>query len=364
MNTLVHDRPGLILEDLRGTYVAMSDVVRKGPQPSAPGRAFADAQCHPTGEDQMLDVKKLQILLAVAQHGSVTTAATVLGYTPSAVSQQLLRLEREVGQPLMHRRPWGMDPTDAGQLLVGHAARMLRYLVAAESELHEVRSARIVLGTSPSLASSFLPQVVSQFRQRHPEIRLEIRTERQRQLKELLEDGTVDLAVLWDYAWNRINPSQLDLTELFHDPTVLVVAADHRFARRHQVAMSDLADEDWISRRDHPIVEVLRRSALKAGFEAQVSLHVDDYHEAQAMVGVGLGVTLAPRSAVMYRVPHVRVVALTGTVPARRINLAQRCGDHVRPPAHDEFKRLLADAAASWTITSKVRSLTQERQGA
>ena len=74
----------------------------------------------------VLDAKRLQVLLAIVEEGSVTGAATALGYTPSAISQQLLRLEREAGQPLLDRHSRGMTPTDAGLVLATHARKVLR----------------------------------------------------------------------------------------------------------------------------------------------------------------------------------------------------------------------------------------------
>ena len=138
----------------------------------------------------MLDVKRLQVLLAVVELGSVTAAAESLMYTPSAVSQQLRRLEREVGQPLMRRHARGMAPTDAGEVLVRHARKVLRQLAAAEADLREVaglRSGRLVLGTYPTIASSFLSLVVRRSRVLHPEIRLDVLSGRQPQLVEWLE---------------------------------------------------------------------------------------------------------------------------------------------------------------------------------
>jgi DNA-binding transcriptional LysR family regulator len=300
----------------------------------------------------MLDVRRLQILLAVVENGSVTAAAHTLSYTPSAVSQQLLQLERDVGQPLMLRHARGMSPTDAGQVLAGHARRVLRQLAAAESDLQDVRHGQILLGTFASVASSFLPLAVSRFRQLHPAMRLDILGHRQNRLVELLENGTVDLSLLTDYSWNRLDPSQFRLTELVDDPTVLVVPTNHPLARRHEVSMSELADDRWISRRDHPIAEVLRRGALAAGFEPEISLRVTDYQQAQAMVGVGLGVTIAPRTAVINRLPSVRVISLGDTVAARRILLAQRPGDLVHPPTQTAFLEVLADIASLWTAAS------------
>src|SRR6187549_2650732 len=104
----------------------------------------------------MLDVKRLQVLLSVVELGSVTAAADALVYTPSAVSQQLRRLEREVGQPLLRRHARGMSPTDAGLVLAAHARMVLRRLSAAEADLAEIaglRQGRLALGTFPTVAS-------------------------------------------------------------------------------------------------------------------------------------------------------------------------------------------------------------------
>ena len=220
----------------------------------------------------MLDVKRLQVLLSVVELGSVTAAADALVYTPSAVSQQLRRLEREVGQPLLRRHARGMSPTDAGLVLAAHARTVLRQLSAAEADLAEIaglRQGRLALGTFPTVASSFLPLAVHRFSELHPAIRLDIRSERQPQLIEWLENGTVDLSLLWDYQWQRLDSAQLDLTELFSDPTVLLVSSEHRLARRRRVAMADLAEENWVVRLDHPVVEVLQRAAVAAGLRAE-----------------------------------------------------------------------------------------------
>jgi DNA-binding transcriptional LysR family regulator len=298
----------------------------------------------------MLDVKRLQVLLSVVELGSVTAAAEALTYTPSAVSQQLRRLEREVGQPLMRRHARGMSPTDAGQVLAQHARKVLRQLAAAEADLEEVaglRRGRLVLGTFPTVASSFLPLVVRRFRQQYPAIRLEVRSAREAQLVEWLENGTVDLTLLWDYEWRRLDPSQFDLTLLFEDPTVLVVAADHRLARRRRVEIAELAEEDWIVRSDHPVVEVLWRSAVAAGFEPKVSFRANDYQEAQAMVGVGLGIALAPRTAVLNRLSNIKVIPLGTTAPARRVLVARR-PDRVETPAEAAFHGLLIETGSSY----------------
>lgn len=299
----------------------------------------------------MLDIRRLEVLLKVVEHGSVTAAAEAMTYTPSAVSQQLRRLELEVGMPLLQRHARGMVPTEAGHVLAVHARKVFRQMAAAESDLRDIAGLRrgsLELGTFPTVGSSFLPLAVKRFRQLYPSIQLNIRSARETELIEMLEEGTVGLSMLWDYEWGRIEADQLSLTTLFTDPTVLVVAADHPLARWHQVAMEVLATEPWIIRSDdHPVVEVLRRSALAAGFEPRIAFQANDYQEAQAMASVGLGVALAPRTAVVNKHPNVRIVSLGDTAPHRRVLVAHRL-DRVRAATEMAFQQVLSEIAAGY----------------
>jgi DNA-binding transcriptional LysR family regulator len=94
--------------------------------------------------------------------------------------------------------------------------------------------------------------------------------------------------------------------DLLDDPTMLVVAAEHRVARRREISMAELAEENWIVRaHDHPVGEVLERSCRAAGFTPRIAFHADDYQEAQASVSVELGVALAPRTAVANNHPDI-----------------------------------------------------------
>src|SRR3954464_8123072 len=148
----------------------------------------------------MLDVRRLEVVLAVVELGSVTAAAESLTYTPSAISQQLRRLEHEVGQPLLRRHARGMAPTEAGVGLAVPPRKVLRQMDAAQADLDEIaglRRGQVVLGTLRTVASSFLPLVVRRCRRLYPEIRLDIRSCREAQLVEWLENGSVVLSLPW-----------------------------------------------------------------------------------------------------------------------------------------------------------------------
>ncbi|MFJ6027349.1 LysR substrate-binding domain-containing protein [Pseudarthrobacter sp. NPDC092424] len=296
----------------------------------------------------MLNIRRLELLLDVVELGSITAAAEKHIYSPSGVSQQLRRLEAEVGQPLLQRQARGMVPTDAGHVLTAHARRILRQMAAAEADLAEIAGLNrgsLTLGTFPTLGGSFLPLVISRFKAQYPAIELHVRSSRFDDLIEMLENGQVGMSLLWDYEWNRLSPDNFALTTVFEDSTALIVGKEHRLARRKQVDMADLAHEEWIVReQDHPVVEVLHRSAHMAGFEPRISFHANDYQEAQAMVSVGLGIALAPRTAVVNKHPGVSIVSLGSSAPSRRVLLAHR-HDRVRAAAEIAFQATLLEVA-------------------
>jgi len=296
----------------------------------------------------VLNIRRLELLLDVVELGSITAAADKHVYSPSGVSQQLRRLEAEVGQPLLQRQARGMVPTDAGHVLTAHTRRILRQMAAAEADLAEIAGLNrgsLTMGTFPTLGGSFLPLVISKFKAQYPAIDLHVRSSRFNDLIEMLENGQVGMSLLWDYEWNRIDPENFALTTVFEDATALIVGKDHRLARRKQVDMADLANEEWIVREEeHPVVEVLHRSAQAAGFAPRISFHANDYQEAQAMVSVGLGIALAPRTAVVNKHPGVSIVSLGSSAPSRRVLLAHR-HDRVRAAAEIAFQATLLEVA-------------------
>ncbi|WP_396134322.1 LysR substrate-binding domain-containing protein [Arthrobacter oryzae] len=131
------------------------------------------------------------------------------------------------------------------------------------------------------------------------------------------------------------------VTEVFRESTVILVARGHALADREEVSMADLRHESWIVRAEaHPVVEVLQRSAHDAGFEPTIGFLANDYQEAQAMVSVGMGVALVPKTAVALQQPDVRVLSLgaasfaglrTGSGSPRKRAMKCRAASEVRP---------------------------------
>jgi molybdate transport repressor ModE-like protein len=296
----------------------------------------------------VLDVRRMLLLLEVARQGSVTGAARSLSYTPSAVSQQIARLESEAGRTLLERHARGISLTEAGEVLVARGELIARQLEAARAELAdlaELRAGRLRIGTFPTAGASLLPLAVTEFRDRYPDVALTVRSARFDALRQMLETREIELSLLWDYAWNRLDDEALEVKHLLDDPPVLLVSSGHSLAGRRRVELSELAGEAWITRADaHPVASALQRSCREAGFEPDIAFEANDYQEAQAMVAVRIGVALAPRLSVVNLRSDVRVIRLGTPAPTRRI-LVARLRDREPSPSGAAFLACLRHAA-------------------
>ncbi len=286
-----------------------------------------------------LDPRRLLLLVDVVRAGSLTAAAGRLSYTTSAISQQIAKLEAEAGQPLLERHARGVRLTEAGAALIRRAERIELQLRAARSELDDIaglRSGTVRLGTFPTAGAGLLPRVVKDFKSRHPAVSLTVRSSRFAALRAMLDAREIELSLLWDYHWAPVADTDLAVRELLVDPPMLLVSANHRYAERSSIDMRELADEQWITREDtHPVGEALERACSAAGFSPSVAFAANDYQEAQAMVAIDLGVSMAPRLALSNLRDDVRVLALRGA-PARRILLAH-LAEHRLTPAESKL---------------------------
>src|SRR4051794_6372699 len=180
----------------------------------------------------MLDVRRLRLLREFADRGSIAATAKALGYTPSAVSQQLAVLEREVGTTLLDRTARSAELTDAGRRLSDHADRILRMIEFAEADLSEVEpTGQIVLTAFPTAAVAFAPALAHSLRH-HAGLTFQLRQTRAGDGLRQVRSGEVDIALVDD--WTGRLPTRgggsLRFTLLLRDPLVLVVPAGARGA--------------------------------------------------------------------------------------------------------------------------------------
>lgn len=294
----------------------------------------------------MYDVRRLQTFAKVVELGSISHAADELLFTPSAVSQQLKKLESEVGLQLVWRTSNGLAPTEAGLVLAEHTRRILRQLEAARSDISDLvsgRSGSLSIGAFPTIAASFLPLAINEFKGRYPNIDLSIRSARLNSLISSLEEGQVQLALLWDYPWDPLKTEGIQFTEVFTEPFVVLVPETHKLADSKEVDIDLLANDNWVARgNDHPVVEVIERSGAKAGFRPRIAMYANDYQETQAMVSVGIGISIAPKSALSVQHPNVRILEIKGDSPTRRVLLGQR-EERALSPLEMAFKSVILE---------------------
>lgn len=305
--------------------------------------------------------ERVLLLADVARFGTMTLAAEALGYSVSAISQQVRKLELEAGQPLLQRHSRGIVLTDAGQTIVDHAEQIhgrLKSLQYSLDDIAGIRAGTLQMGTFPTAGSSLVPLAISRFRREHTGIDLTVRSVRLASLMRMLVNRDISMSLLWDYHWSRIEAPEMQFQHLLDDPTDLVVSLSHPFASRETVAMSELLDELWVVRAGgHPMIEVLMRAANHIGFQPNVAYEANDYQEAQAMVAVGMGIALVPRLALTVLRDDVRVIPLHGEVPQRRILLA-RMKDTQPTAAESSMTSMLEEAARRMTAQRAGRVVT------
>ncbi|MFC8504224.1 LysR substrate-binding domain-containing protein [Pedococcus sp. NPDC057267] len=284
-----------------------------------------------------LDLRRLHVLREVGRSGSLTAAAAALSFTTSAVSQQVTKLEHEMGVPLLERHPRGAVLTEAGRALLRYAEEIDRTIDAARAEMGEfagLRRGQLRMGTFPTVGASLMPEVVLAFRARHPDVAVTVVSARRDGLVERLKRRDIELTLLWDYPWQRVEDADLTTTTLRTDPTLLLLPRSHPLAGADVVRVAQLRDEQWVVRDEHPVADVLRRVCRRAGFDPEVAFAANDYQETQGMVAAGIGIALAPQLALSALRPDVVAVRLRDS-PSRRILLAHRADRRLSAAARE-----------------------------
>ena len=243
------------------------------------------------------DLQRLRALALVLDLGSISAAASVLGYTQSAVSQQLAALEREVGTALVDRSQRPLRATHAGASLRPHVERVLAALGGAEAVVEDLRGGtpRLRLAAFPSALSSFVPTAVRDLRRAHSQLVIQILQLETREAVEHLRGGDADLAVVHQIPGVAVpETAGLQRRRLLVDHLYVVVPDGHRLARRDVVSVTDLEKEPLIlPRRDTPagrFRSLVEHLCAQAGFEPRVAYELDDLPAAQAFVAAGIAV--------------------------------------------------------------------------
>ncbi|TDC19308.1 LysR family transcriptional regulator [Streptomyces sp. 8K308] len=271
--------------------------------------------------------------MEVAHAASIAEAARSLSFTPSALSQQISKLETEVGTRLLERRPTGVTLTPVGSILVEHAERVIGELRQARAAVDAAMGAqpqRLALGSFATAAQVLVPTALAALQRRHAGAELSLVDIEPPGGYGLVTAGDLDMLITHRYPGVAPTPHPgLDRQPLLDDPLRLVLPADHRLAggaARRRVSLDRLDDETWISGAPGiPNRICLETLARQAGVEPRVAYESADYQVILALVGAGLGAALVPE-AVLAGADRSRVSvhALRGPTPAREISIVHR----------------------------------------
>ena len=288
-----------------------------------------------------MELRQLRYLVALAEERHFTRAAMREHIAQPAISQQIRRLEQELGLTLVERSTRRVAITEAGELLVARARRILAQVEAARAELEGlrgVRSGHVTVGAMHTMGPIDVSLALAIFHQRHPGVELTVREQSSEELAEMLRVDELDLAFL--SVTERIESHGLGLHQLVSEELVAILPKDHRLSTRRRVRMAELADDEFIAYRPGArLRELLIAAGRQAGYEPRVKLESNESQRIRRLVARGLGVAILPRSDAESPGAATAVAALVEPSLTRDITLAWRHGRQ-QPPAAAEFIEL------------------------
>jgi DNA-binding transcriptional LysR family regulator len=272
-----------------------------------------------------LEMRHLLALVAVVETGTFSAAAEQLGYTQSAVSQQVAILERIVGAPLFER-PGGRRPvrlTAAGEMLMTHARAVIARVNAAATDMRALASGEqgeLRVGTLPSVGTKVLPRLLGTFRAEWPGIQIVLRESRESaDLIRDVETGNIDVTFI------DIGPYEtgsLRVRRLLDDPMVLLAPASAPEAARRAVGIDDVAHLPMIGTRNPGCRQIIDNAFRQAAVSPTYVFRSDDNPTIQGLVGSGLAYAVLPLLTVDENDPNVAVIPIRPEPPPRRLGIS------------------------------------------
>jgi DNA-binding transcriptional LysR family regulator len=298
----------------------------------------------------MMDLHRLRLLRELEARGTMTRVADALAFTPSAVSQQLARLEQETGLTLLERIGRGVRLTDAGRLLAAHAERILAAVDTAEAELAaqaETVQGALRVGTFQTAALALMIPTLQRLAQEHPALEVQVIEADAEETLPALRIGELDLVCEDEYDTAALTEPSLDREDLLTDRLRLVLPREDPLAAAETVKLADLSDRPWASGRvdDAYSAAVERTCRERGGFAPRVLHRASDLMLLLSLVRVGRAVALLPDLLGADRDDSVAVRSIDGGDLSRTIYTVVRASSAHRPTVI-ALRRALAAVAS------------------
>ena len=278
----------------------------------------------------MIDLAALAGLRAVATHGSVVAAADATGFTPSAVSQQVKRLERQLGLPLLERVGRGVMLTSHGERLVAAGKAVLADLEELEADLQSeagIVAGRLRLAAFSTAMRGLVAPVVRSLRDLHPGLELALEEREPWDTVDFVANGRCEVGIV--HRWGGVPlavPNHVVSTPVAQDVAELIVPRDHPLARRRSVSPGrDLAEVSWIATPENTICrQWLHRMYDATGRPPRIAHVSMEFDSHLALVRAGLGVALVPRMGRSPLADDLVAVPVSDPVPVRHVDALHR----------------------------------------
>src|SRR5579864_3153247 len=297
-----------------------------------------------------MEMHQLTYFESVSRHLHFTRAAQELNVAQPSVSQQIRKLEHELGAPLFNRMKRHVTLTEAGKTFLPHARAVLQRLEEARLEIQELsgmRKGTLAVGAPPSVGTHLLPKALAAFSRMHPGIALSFREAGSRTLVSLLEDGELDLAVVIQ----PVRHPALETQPLIEEELLLAVPRAHHLATEgspRRVRLAQLRQEPFVLLREgaYDLRDQTLTACRRAGFEPQVALDGGEMDSMLRFVAAGIGLAILPEMVLSEIDSRDRAVAVRRLLPrlSRALVLARR-RDRYFSAAAREFAGVLEETA-------------------
>lgn len=266
-----------------------------------------------------MTLQQLEYVAAVADTGNFTRASERCNISQPSLSQQIINLEREIGHKLFHRLGRKAALTEAGSAFLERARRILFEVENASKELSDSPNLerRITVGAIPTLAPYVLPPLIKRCKSRYPNLQVDVRENFRHQLLAGVVEGELDLAIVA----RPVRDPRISVEPLLREPLLLVFGKNHPLASRDKVMTNDLAGETWVMLgSSSSLAEQIQAFCGDHHFEPRIGYRCAQIATAKALLELGLGISVLPRSA---QAPEDRksliYLSLADTSPVREI---------------------------------------------
>jgi DNA-binding transcriptional LysR family regulator len=288
--------------------------------------------------EKTMELYQLEYFMEAARQQNFTRAAQRLNLAQAALSEQIRKLEAELGTPLFNRGRRETTLTAAGETLRHHAEFLLIQASAARRavrDLIQMKGGRLVIAAIPSVSACVLPAAISAFRKKHAEVELALLEGTSENVAQWVESGRADIGIV---QLPSIKGPFVE-TLLFEEPFVILSAKTHPLATKRRVKLGDLADEPFVLYKGRARDAALA-ACREAGFEPRIACESSELETIRSLVAAHLGIALLPALATRTPSANCTVIRLTDDPVKRQVALLHR-SDKTPSPSAEAFRKLL-----------------------